>query len=109
MSRDELALHNIANAARVIIDFAGGFNNSTFQPDWKTRAAVLYQLTIISEAVQRLSKEFRYQHYQIPWSLMTRLRNNLIHGHNLVDWDKIWKTAKSEMPELLSMLGPFLK
>jgi uncharacterized protein with HEPN domain len=32
---------------------------NTFNSDWKTRSAVLFQLTVIGEAVKRLSKESR--------------------------------------------------
>ncbi len=108
MSRDKVALQNIANAARLVTEFVEGFNKSTFQPDWKTRSAVLYQLTVIGEAVKALSNSFRDQHPEIPWTVMLGMRESLIHGHDLIDWDEIWKTAKLEMPELLSLIEPLL-
>ncbi|MBL6962096.1 MAG: DUF86 domain-containing protein [Anaerolineales bacterium] len=69
--------------------------------DWKTRSAVLYQLTVVGEAVKRLSKEFRAQHTHIPWALIAGMRDHLIHGYDLVDWDEVWQTAKKDIPDLL--------
>ncbi len=77
--------------------------------DWKTHSAVLYQLTVVGEAVKRLSKDFRAQHSEIPWGLMAGMRDNLIHGYDLVDWDEVWKTATTDVPDLLSKLKPLVK
>ena len=79
----------------------------TFLDDWKTRSAVLYQLTVIGEAVKRLSKEFRANHPEIPWSLIAGLRDNLIHGYDLTDWDEVWKTVKTDIPDLLEKIEAF--
>jgi len=59
MLRDEVVLQDIVNAARLVMDFIQEYDKPTFLDDWKTRSAVLYQLTVIGEAVKRLSKEFR--------------------------------------------------
>jgi uncharacterized protein with HEPN domain len=109
MSRDDVALRDIANAARLIAEFVQGFDKSSFDLDWKTRSAVLYQLTVIGEAVKRLSKEFRDGHSQIPWALMAGMRDNLIHGYDLIDWDEVWKTSQKDVPDLLTRIEPFLE
>ena len=109
MQRDDVALQDIVNAARLVTDFIQGFDKSSFINDWKTHSAVLYQLTVIGEAVKRLSKEFRDQHPQIPWTLMAGMRDNLIHGYDLIDWDEVWKTAKSDVPDLLSKVESLRK
>ena len=65
MQRDEVVIQDIINAARLVTEFVKGFDKDTFIRDWKTRSAVLYQLTVIGEAVKRLSKEFRGQYSEI--------------------------------------------
>jgi len=66
MQRDEVVLHDIVNATRLVKEFIQGFEKESFIQDWKTRSAVLYQITVIGEAVKRLSKEFRAEHPEIP-------------------------------------------
>ncbi len=89
MQRDDVVLQDIINAARLVGDFIHGFEKESFINDWKTRSAVLYQITVIGEAVKRLSKDFRAKHTEIPWALITGMRDNLIHGYDLVDWDEV--------------------
>jgi len=59
MQRDEATLLDIAKAARSVQTFIHGFEKETFSNDYKTQSAVLYQLTVMGEAVKRLSDELR--------------------------------------------------
>jgi len=108
MLRDEVVLHDIVNAVHLVSNFINGFEKKSFLDDWKTRSAVLYQLLVIGEAVKRLSMEFREQHPEIPWTLMAGMRDNLIHGYDLTDWDEVWKTATTDIPDLLRKIEPLL-
>jgi uncharacterized protein with HEPN domain len=102
--RDDVVLQDITNAAQLIAAFVVDFEKDAFLDDWKTRSAVLYQLTVVGEAVKRLSAEFRAAHTQIPWSLMAGMRDHLIHAYDLVDWDEVWKTATKDIPDLLAKI-----
>ena len=103
--KDDAIVQDILNAARLVVEFVHGFDKAGFIQDWKTRSAVLYQLTVIGEAVKRLSTGFRAGHTEIPWVLMAGMRDNLIHGYDLIDWDEVWKTSTVDIPELLTMLS----
>lgn len=102
--RDDIVRKDIINAANLILDFIDGFDRESFIDDWKTRSAVLYQLTVIGEAVKRLSNEFREQHTHIPWKAIAGMRDHLIHGYDLTDWDEVWKTASKDIPDLLQKI-----
>jgi uncharacterized protein with HEPN domain len=107
MQRDEVVIQDIINAARLVIEFVKGLDQDTFISDWKTRSAVLYQLTVIGEAVKRLSKEFRAKNPETPWTLIAGMRDNLIHGYDLIDWDEVWKTSTVDIPDLLSKMDSY--
>jgi uncharacterized protein with HEPN domain len=109
MQRDEAVVQDIINAARLVIEFVKGFEKDTFIEDWKTRSAVLYQLTVMGEAVKRLSKEFRARYPEIPWTLIAGMRDNLIHGYDLIDWGEVWKTSSADVPDLLEKLKSYMK
>lgn len=89
--RDEVIIQDIVNAARLVVDFVQEFDKETFMSDGKTRSAVLYQWTVVGEAVKRLSKEFRAEYPQIPWTFIAGMRDNLIHDYDLIDWDEVGK------------------
>ena len=102
--RDDIVLKDIVNAAQLVLDFVNGFNREMFVDDWKTRSAVLYQLTVVGEAVKRLSMDFRERNSQIPWALIAGMRDHLIHVYDLVDWDEVWKTSTKDVPDLLQKI-----
>jgi len=102
--RDDIVLGDITNAARLIVSFVEGQEKSAFLEDWKSRSAVLYQLTVMGEAVKRLSIPFRTENPQVSWALISGMRDHLVHAYDLVDWDEVWNTATRDIPGLLTTL-----
>jgi uncharacterized protein with HEPN domain len=108
MSRDEAILLDIARAAHLILEFKQGMDRVAFLIDIKTQSAILHQLMVVGEAVKRLSQDFRAQNPSIPWTLIARMRDKLIHGYDIVDLNEVWKSADTDVPNLLSSLEPLL-
>jgi uncharacterized protein with HEPN domain len=79
-----------------------------FLSDDKTQSAIVFQLLIIGEAVKRLSSDLRSQHPDIPWSLIAKMRDNLIHRYDDIDLDEVWKTSQEDIPVLLTALESLL-
>lgn len=108
MPRDEATLLDIAHAARLIQTFVQGFTKPAFLGDLRTQSAVLHQVSVIGEAVKRLSQAFRERHPILPWPSMAGMRDHLIHGYDVVDLDEVWKTATRDVPEILIKIEPLL-
>ena len=104
MRRDETTVLDMVEAARLVMSFVQEMSQAVFLDDFKTQSAVLYQLIVIGEAVKRLSGEFRTQHTDIPWSLIAGMRDHLIHGYDIVDWNEVWKTVTRDVPDLLTKI-----
>ena len=108
MQRDLTILLDIVQAAQLILAFKEGMNKAAFDTDLKTQSAVLHQLMVIGEAVKRLSPAFRESQMDIPWSAIAGMRDHVIHGYDIVDLEEVWKTAKVDVPSLLSALEPLV-
>jgi uncharacterized protein with HEPN domain len=108
MRRDDVVVLDVEKAGRLVMTFVQGMTKDAFLEDIKTQSSVLYQLTVMGEAVKRLSQDFRAQHSEIPWALIAGMRDHLVHGYDIVDWDEVWKTATRDVPDLLTELEPFL-
>jgi uncharacterized protein with HEPN domain len=108
MERDKATLLDIARAGRFVQAFIEDMEKEAFLTDYKTQFAVLHQLMVIGEAVKRLSSEFRDDHPAVPWSLMAGMRDKLIHGYDIVDLDEVWRTAETDVPDLLATIEPVL-
>jgi uncharacterized protein with HEPN domain len=100
MSRDDTALLDILNAARAAQRFVAGMTQEQFSTDEKTQSAVLHQLLVLGEAAKRVTSAFRTSHPEIPWRLMTGMRDNLIHEYDEVDLIDVWDTVARDLPSL---------
>ena len=108
MNRDDAVLLDIARSARLVLEFKEGLDKDAFLQDVKTQSAVLHQLLVMGEAVKRLTPQYRDDHPEIPWSLIAGMRDQLIHGYDIVDLEAVWKTADQDVPDLLTWLEPRL-
>lgn len=107
-NRDIASLLDIDRAARKILRYKQNMDKPAFLADDKTQSAIVFQLLIIGEAVKRLSQEFRTQNPQIPWVLIAGMRDNLIHEYDDIDQHEVWKTANSDIPDLLVAIKALL-
>jgi len=65
-------------------------------------------LEIIGEAASRVSTSFRNAHPEIPWRQIIGQRNVLIHEYGEIKQERIWKTVRENIPQLIELLKPFL-
>ena len=108
MSRDDAALFDIAKACQLAGQFKAGMTKTAFLEDPKTQSAVLHQLMVIGEGVKRLSRDLKDSHTEIPWKLISGMRDKLVHEYDDVDFEEVWATIQRDIPQLLSGIGPFL-
>lgn len=108
MLRDEAALLDIVRAGQLILEFAQGLDYSQLEADLRSQSAVLYQITVMGEATKRLSREFREQHPEVPWSDIAGIRDIVAHQYDRIDLDIIFQVIQRNVPELLDLLMPLL-
>ncbi|PSN19104.1 hypothetical protein C7271_09080 [filamentous cyanobacterium CCP5] len=108
MPRDEAALLDAARFAQNIQDLMQGIDRHHFNSDLRTQSAILYQLTVLGEAVKRLSMEFRQRHLEIEWKAIAGLRDKVTHQYDQVDLDIVWETVQRDIPDFLEKLAPLL-
>jgi uncharacterized protein with HEPN domain len=99
---------DIVLAVRRIARFMAGCYQAAFEAAEEKRWAVVSQLSIIGEAVRRLSDGFRDSRPQIPWRQIAGMRDRLVHGYDKINWSLVWVTATSDVPRLLTELEPLV-
>jgi uncharacterized protein with HEPN domain len=70
--------------------------------------AVNRKFEIVGEAARRLSPESQDQFPEIPWRLLTGMRNILIHDYDDVDLDVVWDTVQKDLPTLIARIENYV-
>ncbi|HAF70682.1 MAG: Nucleotidyltransferase [Acetothermia bacterium 64_32] len=98
-------LESIARIESYVADLA----YEDFLADNKTQDAVVRNLEIIGEAARHIPQDVQSQHPGIPWAQLIGLRNRLIHGYFVVDYEIVWDIVKNELPGLKRKLAAILE
>jgi uncharacterized protein with HEPN domain len=106
--RDIETLIDIAEAARLVIDFKKGSDLASFRADRKTQSSIVHQMLVIGEAVKRLSPSFCASRPEIPWAAYAKMRDKMIHRYQEILTEEVWNTACADIPRLLAFVEPLL-
>jgi uncharacterized protein with HEPN domain len=80
-----------------------------FKKDEKAKRAFVRSLEIIGGASKNFPKEFRESRPEIPWKMMARMRDRLIHHYFGVDYPVVWDTVISDVPELAEKIEKLIE
>jgi len=75
-----------------------------FEKNKERQMAVERGIMIIGEASNRLSEETKHTLSNIPWAEIKGMRNKIVHDYGDIKIERIWKTAKIYVPNLLNQL-----
>ena len=105
---DHVRLRHIAVALKAAVRFAEGRSREDLDKDQMLAFALVHAIQIVGEAASKISAEFREQHPQIPWALITGMRHRLVHAYFDINHDILWTTATESVPELLGQVDGLL-
>jgi len=97
--RNLVRLRHISDAISKIKSYTKELDRTGFYNDTRTNEAVLFQLTVIGEAVLHVDNAL-LEKYQYPWYKIRALRNVITHEYFGIKLDKIWNTIIHDLPEL---------
>jgi uncharacterized protein with HEPN domain len=106
--RDAALLFDALAAARELESFTDGVDRDRFFRERALQLIVERELTVIGEAISRLSEQFCATHAQIEWRKIRGLRNIVIHDYAKIDLDIIWSVVSTELPRLIAFLETVL-
>lgn len=66
--------------------------------------ALTQLVEIIGEAANRMSQPTQSRHPEIPWLQIIGMRNRLVHGYDVIDFDLLWDTITTDLPPLIDAL-----
>ena len=100
-------LEHIRQAATDACSFVEGMSKDDFLADKRTQSAVFMNLIIIGEATAKVMDrypEFTARHPEVSWRAMRAMRNRIAHGYFDINFNIVWETVETTLPELLARL-----
>ena len=102
MRRDAVLLAEIVNAVERILDLTAASSAAELEAVPDRRDSLLWNFTVLGEAVSQLSAGLKADHTAIPWTDASRIRNRIVHGYWSVDFEVLIATARDDLPLFLA-------
>lgn len=67
--------------------------------------SIMFRFIQIAENSERLTKEFKLNHHDIPWKEIKGMRNRIVHDYGFIDITIIYDTLINNIPELFEKLN----
>lgn len=80
--------------------FVKGYDFEAFKADDKTVSACVREIEVIGEAAKQIPDEITKHYLNIPWSLMAKMRDKMIHWYFEIDEEIVWKVIQEQFPIL---------
>ncbi len=101
---DALLIGDMIAAAQSVVEYTSGVTEEAFCGNKMLCDAVLYEIAVLGEAANCVSRATAAQHPDIPWVFIAGMRHRVIHGYGSVDLEIVWDTATRHIPSLLRQL-----
>jgi uncharacterized protein with HEPN domain len=105
MTRSDLQrLRDARDFARIARDNAGGLSADVLADAYQPQHAALYGLTIVGEALNKVSPEVKSAAPDLEWREIVNLRNIIVHSNWQVDLEIIADIIANELEPLVDDL-----
>lgn len=107
-SRDKGRLEDIRQYALNVEMILEGVTFDEFVKDIKIYYSVMKNVEVIGEAANMLTRDFKEKHTELPWRLIVKMRNVLVHGYAQVSDTDLWQTATNDIRPLREQVEKYL-
>ena len=107
-TKDIDRLFHIEESINHVMDFLEGKAFEDMKDDVMCFHAVVFNIMIIGEAANMLTKEFREKHSEVPWRNIIDMRNVLVHGYYIASPLFIWETYTKDLGPLLEHVRRYI-
>ena len=98
---DAVSLRHMLDYACEAVALTEAKARKDLEGDRLLQLALTRLLEVVGEAAARVSAESQARLPAIPWTQIIGMRNRLIHGYDVLDWDLLWDTVRDDLPPLI--------
>jgi len=104
-----LRVQDILEAIASIQQRTSGMTVENLMENETVAKAVLYDFVVIGEAATNVPLDLQLRYPEIPWRLMSDMRNVMVHEYFQVSIQRVWETIEDDLPSVLPLLQNLLK
>ena len=111
MSRhdDRISLNDMLSHANEAVELLGEVGREELGRDRVMQLALTRLVEIIGEAANRVTQATIQKYPSIPWYQIIGMRNKLVHGYDIIDYDLLWDTVTNDLPPLITALKAIIE
>ena len=106
--RDKGRLEDIRQYALNVEKIIEGITFDEFVGDIRVYYSVMKNVEVIGEAANMLTRDFKEKYAELPWRLIVKMRNVLVHGYAQVSNTDLWQTASNDITPLRQQVDRYL-
>ena len=106
--RDKGRLEDIRQYALNVEKIIEGITFDEFVGDIRIYYSVMKNVEVIGEAANMLTRDFKEKYAELPWRLIVKMRNVLVHGYAQVSNTDLWQTASNDITPLREQVDRYL-
>lgn len=99
-----LFLEDISKRIEKIDSYIVGMSYDEFVQDDKTVSACIREIEVIGEATKQIPRDITDRFNDLPWSLMAKMRDKLIHWYFEIDEEIVWNVVKDKLPNIKTQI-----
>lgn len=100
-------LNQIEKAINQVELFVTGINSDDFKNNELISSAVLFQFSVIGEAIIHIDKNVLNK-YPYPWYKVRAFRNLISHEYFRIELSAVWDVIVKDLPELKGIIKKIL-
>lgn len=105
--REGFLLAQMQQECEACLTFIEGMDRAAFLANPMIQHAVAMAIIVVGQAASELVRTapaFVQAHAEIPWGSIVGMRNRIAHGYYALDFEVVWDTTQTSLPELLRTL-----
>ncbi len=103
-----VALQQMRDHAWEAIVLCRGKKRADLDDERLLNLGIVRLLEVVGEAAHRVPPKEQLLYSEIPWPQIISLRNRLIHGYDIIDYDIVWQIVVEDLPPLVVALDCIL-
>ena len=102
--RNNIIIEKLIAYTDKLLRYCDGLDYAQFSADTKLVEACVFNLSQMGELANRVDEDFAQAHPDIPWRLLYRLRNRIVHDYEGVNLQLIWEIIDGDLAPLRDAL-----